>query len=89
MTNIQKSLKLARSLNYKPTLALDLLNMGYCLTYKGDYKEAEDQLSEAEKYLLSLMIIMVMQRCSMQKDTYLQRHDSIMMQQKTIWQVLI
>ena len=54
MTNIQKSLKLARSLNYKPTLALDLLNMGYCLTYKGDYKEAEDQLSEAEKVFTEL-----------------------------------
>ena len=49
MVNIKKSLELARSLNYKPTLALDLLNMGYCLTYQNDYDGAKGQLDEAEK----------------------------------------
>lgn len=47
--NITKSMNLSRELNYKPTLALDLLNMGYCLTYKNQYKEAGTQLDEAEK----------------------------------------
>ena len=54
MVNIQKSLKLARALNYKPTLALDLLNMGYCLTYQNDFEGAESQLSEAEKVFTEL-----------------------------------
>jgi len=48
MSNIKKSLDLARSLHYKPTLALDLLNMGYCLTYQNDYTNARAQLDEAE-----------------------------------------
>lgn len=47
--NIAKSMDLSRQLNYKPTLALDLLNMGYCLTYQNKYKEADKQLAEAER----------------------------------------
>ena len=54
IVNIKKSLDLARSLNYKPTLALDLLNMGYCLTYQGGYDAAKDQLDEAEKVFVEL-----------------------------------
>jgi adenylate cyclase len=54
MVNIKKSLGLARSLNYKPTLALDLLNMGYCLTYQSDYGPAKAQLDEAQKVFSEL-----------------------------------
>ncbi|MCW3126732.1 MAG: family 3 adenylate cyclase, partial [Bacteroidetes bacterium] len=47
--NIKKSMDLSRELNYKPTLALDLLNMGYCMTYKNEYDGAKDKLDEAGK----------------------------------------
>ena len=53
-TNIKKSLELARSLNYKPTLALDLLNLSYCMTYQGEYPQAKNQLNEAEKVFIEL-----------------------------------
>ncbi len=54
MSSITKSMNLSRQLNYKPTLALDLLNMGYCLTYQNKYQEAEAQLGEAEKVFSEL-----------------------------------
>jgi len=54
MTNIKKSLDLARSLNYKPTLALDLLNMGYCRTYQSDYAAAQKELGEAQAVFTEL-----------------------------------
>ena len=54
MLNIKKSLDLARSLNYKPTIALDLLNMGYCLTYQNEYEAAKRQLDEAESVFTEL-----------------------------------
>ena len=54
MVNIKKSLDLARSLNYKPTLALDLLNMGYCLTYQNEYDKARRQFEEAEVFFTEL-----------------------------------
>lgn len=54
VANISKSMELSRQLNYKPTLALDLLNMGYCLTYQNKYPEAEVKLSEAENVFTEL-----------------------------------
>jgi class 3 adenylate cyclase len=47
-------MELSRSLNYKPTLALDLLNMGYCLTYGDDYEAAGAKLMEAEAIFTEL-----------------------------------
>jgi adenylate cyclase len=52
--NIQKSLELARSLNYKPTLALDLLNMGYCMTYQSQYEKARMEFDEAQNVFTEL-----------------------------------
>lgn len=46
-SNIKKSMNLSRELNYKPTLALNLLNMGLCMTYQNDYAGAKAQLEEA------------------------------------------
>jgi class 3 adenylate cyclase len=54
MVNIKKSLELARSLNYKPTIALDLLNMGYCKTYQSDYAGAKTELDEAQNVFSEL-----------------------------------
>ena len=54
MVNIKKSLELARSLNYKPTIALDLLNMGYCLTYQSQYDQAGQQFDEAQNVFTEL-----------------------------------
>lgn len=54
MVNIKKSLELARSLNYKPTIALDLLNMGYCMTYQNDYEGAQKELDEAQAVFTEL-----------------------------------
>ena len=52
--NIKKSMELARSLNYKPTLALDLLNLGYCMTYQSEYENAGNQFNEAETLFAGL-----------------------------------
>ena len=49
ITNINKSLELARSLNYKPTMATDLLNLSYCMTNQANYPMARKQLQEAQK----------------------------------------
>jgi class 3 adenylate cyclase/tetratricopeptide (TPR) repeat protein len=54
MVNIKKSLELARSLNYKPTIALDLLNMGYCLTYQNNYDGAGKEFDEAQTVFAEL-----------------------------------
>ena len=54
IVNIKKSLQLARSLNYKPTIGLDLLNMGYCLTYQSDFQGARAELTEAENVFTEL-----------------------------------
>jgi adenylate cyclase len=54
LANIKKSLDLARSLDYKPTLALDLLNMGYCMTYQDQYDKARYQFDEAQNVFTGL-----------------------------------
>lgn len=54
LVNIKKSLELARSLDYKPTLALDLLNMGYCMTYQNQYDKARQQFDEAQNVFTGL-----------------------------------
>ena len=48
MANIQNSLTLSRELNYKPTIALDLVNLGYCLINKNQNTDAKNKLDEAD-----------------------------------------
>lgn len=54
LSNIELSMQLSRELNYKPTLATDLLNMGYALIYSGNAAAAESKLEEAENLYLEL-----------------------------------
>ena len=54
VTNIMKSLDLAKELNYKPTLALDYLNLGYCNSRRNEIAQAQTHFADAGKLLKDL-----------------------------------